>query len=637
MITSHIGQKQLSIKGEENGYKDRIDAAQLGDSADMKDITEVKNTTAVKSTTNVKEKSTISGRKSDMELSFKIEQPKQQAENSTNQSTPVIPQGKPSSTKSKPATKDIMSNPENAIVIQNLNFMARQDSYLNELMKEVASGGASNAKILEFQTYISKAQQMGDATGYLAKLKQKQALIERKLKLDRERKEKQKKEKVQPIKLPQMSQEELMKRAMDIKKEQELQRQEKIRLREEREQEKIRLRKEKEEKKLREREERERLKRQAREEKERERELRRQEKLAEKERIRLEREERAKEKQREKERLKLKAELKKKSNAADSSDDENTNSSDDEDDDRMGKLREDDYDEDLWNDKLSPLQERYSVGATLVFEFFENNSARFMIPRDTIFEIVNKEAEDDAGESRSNSLASVPTEQSNFIKDEPSHDQPHPKSPYVTILASFLLVHNQSEIDGWDRRQEEARRAAEEAERKRKEAEKAELEESKNCTIAENARKRRRKKSNWSTATSKRSTRLSKQAKELENLRREEENYHEEDEEDDSLEKPRPLPVYSCVTLTLSKVPFRFANFIANSGNPVSVAHESMKEIMKIGTRVPLDKLWYQVDGIKDELLAETLRYNLNRLDYLTAGGKKSKSAFIKKFGRGGR
>jgi SWR1-complex protein 3 len=59
--------------------------------------------------------------------------------------------------------------------------------------------------------------------------------------------------------------------------------------------------------------------------------------------------------------------------------------------------------------------------------------------------------------------------------------------------------------------------------------------------------------------------------------------------------------------------------------------------VMKIGKRMELDRLWYQLDGIKDELLAETLRYNLNRLDYSNCGAKKNKVMFLKKFGRGGR
>ena len=569
--------------------------------------------------------------------------------------------------KQKPDTKDIMSHPESAIMIQNLNVLAKQDPHLNVLMKKVASGSASTEQILEFQKYIQKAKEMGDVTGYMAKLKQRQKETKanakslkkagdirskEEIEAEKQRKKKEKLAKLQsvpiikPVKLTpeevKKREEDLLKRAMEMKQEQERLRLEKQKLREEKEREKIRLKQERIEQKAREREEKERLKQLAKKEKEQEKEQKRREKLAEKERAKLEREERQKEKQLQREKEKVEQKSKSKSESSkkqtNNDDDENEN---DEYDDRMAKLNngDDDEDDDLWNDKLSPLQERYNTGASLVFEFIENPSSRFVIPRDTIYELIENDEEDNETEDSDGKANSKHNDAEGNIKNENQASVSHPKSPYITALASFLLVHNQKEIDGWERRQAEAKAAEEEREKKRLEALKAEEEEASKNTIAENARKRRRKRSTWGSSN-KRATRASKQAKEIEQLRREEEDFHEEDDElrnTNAAEDLRPIPVYSCVTMKLSKIPFRFSSFVLESGNNAEEKRKNMEEVMKEGTRIPLSQLWYQIDGIKDELLGETLRYNLNRLDYAACGGKKSKALFLKKFGRGGR
>lgn len=623
---------------------------------------------------------------------------------SNSETTSPKPKARPKDgEKPKPDTKDIMSNPESAIMIQNLNVLAKQDPHLNALMKKVASGSASTEQILEFQKYILKAKNMGDVTGYMQKLKIKQQQQQQQLKekdksknlnevekskeeiekekerqkekqKERQRKKKEKLEKTAKSASPvpniqtltpeeiKRREEDLLKRAMEMKLEQEKQRMEKIRIKEEREREKQRLKQEKLDKKNKEREEKERLKKLAKEQKEQEREKKRLEKLAEKEKARIEREEKIKERQQLKERERLENRIKlenaKKQNMENNNiikkrnedsklknikkirghDNDDGDDDNDDDDDRMGKLNnnDDDEDDDLWNDKLSPLQERYSNGAALVFEFLENPSSRFIIPKDTIYELIENE---DDNEDDSN-MSNLTDDTSIRVKDEDESTTSRPKSPYVTLLASFLLIHNQGEIDGWERRQAEAKAKDEEKERKRLQAIKNEEEEASENTIAQNARKRRRKKSAWNTSSSKRATRLSKKAKEMELLRREEEDFHEEDVDlrnGEKTEDVRPIPIYSCVTAKLSKVPFRFANFILESGNSMEDRRKNMKEIMKIGNKVPVDQLWYQIDGIKDEILGETLRYNLNRLDYSECGGKKYRTMFYKKFGKGGK
>ncbi|KAG0684551.1 SWR1-complex protein 3 [Pichia californica] len=665
---------------------------------------QIENNITIENSTKSENKNIVEENKNIEENKNLLEENKDTKTNQSNESKSVISSTPPVSStpksKTKADAKDIMANPESAIMIQNLNVLAKQDPHLNGLMKTVASGSASNEQIMEFQKYIQKAKQMGDVTGYMQKLKFKQQKDKKEInlssnisnKLDesgkskeeiqmekqRLKEERQKKKRERELhkqklamensnsssltpKLQLLTPEEikkkeddLLKRAMEMKHEQERQRIEKIRLKEEKEREKLRIKEEKQERKSKEREEKELQKKLAREEREQERDRQKQKKLAEKEKARIEREKKIKERQLQKEREKLDSKMKndisKKQRNYDGDTTINNNNNkniidDDNDyndeDDRMGKLNnaDDDDDDDLWNDKLSPLQERYTTGASLVFEFLENPSSRFTIPRDTIYELIDNEDEDDNNELNLNST--IEGNQNFKIKSENcTGNNSRPKSPYVTLLASFLLVHNQGEIDGWERRQAEARAIEEEKERKRLEALKIEEEESKKNTIAENARKRRRKKSTWNSSSSKRATRLSKQAKEIELLRREEEGFHEEDahlRDNEKEEDIRPIPIYSCVTLKLCNVPFRFANFILQSGNSMEDRKKNMEEIMKIGTKVSLDQLWYQIDGIKDEILGETLRYNLNRLDYSACGGKKYKTMFYKKFGKGGR
>lgn len=527
-------------------------------------------------------------------------------------------------------TLKLISDPKNALLIQNLNLMARTDAHLNEVMKEVASGAAPAEKILEFKTYIEKAKKLGDPTGYMRKLELAKKLNpqnslseadiqktaeenEQKIKA-RERAREKAREKARQKKLEiskdgeikpriltfeerKKLEEEQERQAQLVKEQLEKMRLEKQRLREEREAEKLRLKLEKAEKRAKEKEQRELEKQRLREEKAKEKERKKEERLAEKERAKLARERR-------KESV---AEL-------DDSDSEDEN-------DRMAKLNNEEYSDDLWNDKLSPLQERYSKNATLVLEFVENPVQRFLLPRDTIYEVIENEEDENVITDNENTKAIEETSGSPAeLKTEIAG---RPKSPYVTILASFVLVHNQAEIDGWERRKKEAEEA--EANKLKKEHEEAET------------KRRKRKKSGWSSnQATKRATRASKQAKAMETLRREEENFHEEDEELNQNDGSCPKPVYSCMTVTFSKVPYRFADFIVNSGNDLETCQTNMKEILSTGTRVPPSKLWYQLDGFKDELLAETLRYNLNRLDYANSSGKRTKHQFIKKFGRGG-
>lgn len=432
-------------------------------------------------------------------------------------------------------TKDIMANPEQAQMITNLNTMAKSDSHLNTLMKKVASGGATPDQIAEFQQYIQKAKDM-------SKRPEGKALTRNAAKtLIKPASAMTKKEVAEENR---RKGQEMLKRAEELRKQQEEARMEKARMREEREREKLRIKQLKAEKRERVRLEKERMKQQAREERERYRTLKKDQRDAEKERDQIEKMER-----------------------------------------KMAKLKEEaEQDEDVWNDKLTIFQERYASNASLIFEFNESTTSRFFFPNDAIFELVeNAETESSVKEE----FPPPPV----FLKGV--------TTPYVTILASFLLVHNQAEIDGWERRLAEKKRASEMTEEEKK--------------------KKRKKTASWTVT--KRITRHSRQVKAIEAERDEEENYHVEDEMFEE-NKTRPLEVYSCVTVTLSRVPFRYANLILASGNDPATSRANMAAVMRRGRKLPQSWVWNQLDGVKDEILGETLRYNLQRLDYVNGGGK---------------
>lgn len=582
---------------------------------------------------------------------------------------------------SERTTEQIMRDPEQASMINNLNLLARSDEYLSALMKHVASGNASPEQIMEFQKYIQKAKDMSK----LQRIQQNKAAMN--MQMANQNNVEQKSSSVvatpsssndtqKPLGIPtqvpaptaapaaapvsitattpattqaptatsatsakpaaapisqtsstaassslrsdilkdnnkpaikatppaqtqklesfadnektilstanlskikkpmtkkelredaKRKEQEMLKRAEEFRIQQQKAQLERTRLKEEKEKEKLRLKQEKIEQKQREREEREKQKQLMREEREKQKELKRQQREAEREKEKIDKAEK-----REREKM-----AKSRGETVDAEDD------------------------DIWNDKLTLFQERYAENATFIFEFNENASARFFLPRDAIFEKIendNEELEDDKS-----------TQNDPQVKKE-NHSNPR-KSPYVTLLCSFILVHNQTEIDGWERRH-------------LKEISKEEPEtEDKGDT----RKKRRKKANNWSS--NKRVTRQTRHSKELETLKREEEDFYVEDE--DLEDEGRPIEIYSCVTVKL-RIPFRFSHMLQSSGNNTEISKKNMEDIMKRGTKMPQSYVWNQLDGIKDELLAENLRFNLQKQDYTNGSNLKGR-AIMKK------
>ncbi|KAG7701097.1 hypothetical protein KL930_000450 [Ogataea haglerorum] len=489
-------------------------------------------------------------------------------------------------------SNDLMANPENAMMIQNLNLIARSDPHLSSLMKIVASGNASSDQIAEFQRYIQRARQMGNPASYYQRIQQQ----------NQERQD-------------------FLRRAQDpaTGERRQLTREERERLKQE---EKERKAKEKEEKKK---------KKQLQKEQERlEKERERQERKERRARLERERQERQKlnlgpidfgdefEMDKERERRE-KREKKRQEEKA-----------------KLEKLLAGD-------DRLTAFQERYTKDATLIIEFHENNSSRFYFPKDSIIEIIDeRDKADDENDDRpvddnSKEGSLKPAVSASPPPSASSSDLSKKyKKMFVELLISFVMVHNQREIDAY-----EMRKKREEEEKLRAEKEKEELEKQSERSVeikeedeengeieheeAEEAgdkkkttKKKRKAKRNWGPA--KRQTRTSKQV-----------NDEDLEPQDFGDEDVKPVPIYSTSTLRLVEVPYKFAELIKNSANPLPEVQQKMKDIFATGKRLTKYHVWYRLDGLKDELLAETLRFNLNRLEYISGGGKLKGKAMLKR------
>lgn len=460
-------------------------------------------------------------------------------QNSSKKSEEAKKSGKPHDEVPK-STNDIMSNPQNVIMIHNLNQMAKKNSHLSTLMQTVASGHASKDQITEFQGFIKKARGMGDVDGYLKK-KADDKGDSKQTKKDSKKEGGTKADKKANKKLEAMRIEE-----KKIKRQQR---------KEERMREKLRR-------------EKERMERRHRKEMERQARLHRKE-----------------EREKEKKMLRELAMQRQKTPGSE----------------------EDLVRREMIEGKLTSFQQRYSSGATLVFEFSENTSARFFLPRDAIMEVIG--GDDKVKKEEPAKLGSIRNEPGVYIGED--------DKPYVDILASFVLVHNQVEIDQW----KERKRARDE----RKKAEKNEA--SKDVKTVKNTKKRRRRRRNW--GPSKRSS--SKERHERELRKEVALSFDAEDEQQQAEVDPEPVPVYSAVTVTMKQVPAKFGQLVKNSGDSLEDSRSYIQHIMDVGQRLQKQHLWYRLDGVRDELLAETLRFNLNRMDYVNGGGRLKGRAMLRK------
>lgn len=207
--------------------------------------------------------------------------------------------------------------------------------------------------------------------------------------------------------------------------------------------------------------------------------------------------------------------------------------------------------------KLTAFQEKYLHNATLVFEFLENPNVRYVIPRDSICEVMEaenppKDAEDDI--------------------------------EFRDILLSHVWIHNTDEVEDYERRlaeyNAEVKRKEEEEAQKNKEKEEAE----KNGTAL-----------NLPAAAEERNLRIKKRPPPPKKKK--------------TIDKPEEPPIrYTTFSFTLHNIPLRFVPIVMNSMKPLPQVQQRMEHILKNGTRVTSFYLWYQVDAHLDEKVAENLR-----------------------------
>lgn len=214
--------------------------------------------------------------------------------------------------------------------------------------------------------------------------------------------------------------------------------------------------------------------------------------------------------------------------------------------------------------KLTAFQEKYLHNATLVFEFLENPNVRYIIPQDSICEVLNPEypAPPDAEEG----------------------------AEFNDVLFSHIWTHNVEEMENYERKQqeyelelfkreEEERAAKEEEEKKSKElGEPAEGDQAVEAPLPDARALRTKKKAP-----------PPKKKKPL-------------------VPPEKPAVRYTAFSFTVHNIPARYIPIVRNSMKPLKQVQEQMKNVLATGNRVASSYLWYQVDARLDEAFAEDLR-----------------------------
>lgn len=213
--------------------------------------------------------------------------------------------------------------------------------------------------------------------------------------------------------------------------------------------------------------------------------------------------------------------------------------------------------------KLTAFQERYLHNATLVFEFLENPNVRYIIPQDSICEVLKPE---------------LPTPQDAEAGTE-----------YNDILISHMWIHNIDEMEQYEKYyskyEAEVKKRKEEEEANQKEEKSEENPKPEADTEAE---KLLSKPESRSLRTKKKAPPPRKK----------------------KLLVPPEYPhiKYTTFSFTIHNIPSRFVPIFINSMKPLKKVQEHMEHILKTGTRITSFYLWYQVDARLDEEFAENLR-----------------------------
>lgn len=209
--------------------------------------------------------------------------------------------------------------------------------------------------------------------------------------------------------------------------------------------------------------------------------------------------------------------------------------------------------------KLTAFQERYLYNATLVFEFLENPNVRYIIPQESICEVLPP--------------------------DRPRPADAEEDSEYNDVLISTIWIHNTDDVENY----EKAKAEYDEEMKKKKEEE-----------LAEAERKKKEEESGKDASAEpapveprplryKRKPAPPKKPKVL-------------------VEPEYPHIKYTTHLFTVHNVPSRFVPIFVNSMKPLADVQKRMEHILKTGTRITSFYLWYQLDARLDEAFAENLR-----------------------------
>lgn len=219
--------------------------------------------------------------------------------------------------------------------------------------------------------------------------------------------------------------------------------------------------------------------------------------------------------------------------------------------------------------RLTAFQEKYLLDAILLFEFVDNANVRYRLPRQAIMEV-------------------LPSQNSGEERD---------------ILISFLWIHNQNELDTYNKKVKEyeefqiakQQKAKEEEEQKKKEEEeklKSEEKESLEPEVKEEEEDRLLRTRRKRAPPPKRRKAAPKA-------------------EAEPKMPTEPELRYTPVSFVLHDIPVKFVPIVTNSVVKPDEARKYMSDIIEKGTRSSSFYLWYQVDGKLDEKLAENVRSEL--------------------------
>lgn len=213
--------------------------------------------------------------------------------------------------------------------------------------------------------------------------------------------------------------------------------------------------------------------------------------------------------------------------------------------------------------KLTAFQERYLYNATLVIEFHENANVRYIIPQDSICEVLEPE--------------------------KPVPEDAEEGMEFKDILFSHIWIHNMDEVLKYEKELEEYDKEMEKYQ-KEKEARKKFIEENER-RAAEGLPLLEEPVSGES-----RTLRVKKKTPGLK-------------KKDDAPQLPDdPNLKYTTYSFTLHNIPTKYVPIVVNSVKPAAEIRARMEKVLRAGTRVASYYLWYRVDARLDEKIAESLR-----------------------------